>query len=102
MDTTTESVHLNNSRHRFEMTIDGKLSFVEFQQADDETLALVHTEVHPDLEGKGVGSKLVKGVLDYARNSNLHIMPYCPFVATYLKRHPDYQDLVKPGLQVER
>ena len=102
METPTSSVHLNNARHRFEMTIDGKVSFVEFQQADDETLALVHTEVHPDLEGHGVGSKLVKGVLDYARTNNLYIMPYCPFVATYLKRHPDYQDLVKPGFAVEQ
>ncbi|MBC8155067.1 MAG: N-acetyltransferase [Bacteroidetes bacterium] len=101
MDTTTNPVQLNNARHRFEMTTDGKLSFVEFQQADDETLALIHTEVHPDLEGQGVGSKLVKGVLDYARTNNLHIMPYCPFVAIYLKRHADYQDLIKPGFQVE-
>lgn len=102
METPTDSIHLNNARHRFEMMTDGKLSFVEFQQADDETLALVHTEVHPDLEGKGVGSKLVKSVLDYARNSNLYIMPYCPFVTAYLKRHPDYQDLVKPDFEVEQ
>lgn len=101
MDTTTNQVHLNNARHRFEMTTDGKLSFLEFQQADDETLALIHTEVHPDLEGQGIGSKLVKGALDYARTNNLYIMPYCPFVSVYLKRHADYQDLIKPGFQVE-
>ncbi len=102
MDTQTPAVHLNNARHRFEMTTDGKLSFVEFQQADDETLALVHTEVHPDLEGQGVGSKLVKGVLDYIRRNNLHMMPYCPFVSVYVKRHPDYQDLVSPGFNLDQ
>lgn len=102
MDAIPNPVHLNNAQHRFEMTIDGKLSFVEFQQADDETLALIHTEVHPDLEGQGIGSKLVKEVLDYVRLNNLHIMPYCPFVSIYLKRHPDYQDLIKPGFQVEQ
>ena len=102
MDTQTPAIHINNARHRFEMTTDGKLSFVEFQQADDETLALVHTEVHPDLEGQGIGSKLVKGVLDYIRANNLHMMPYCPFVSVYVKRHPEYQDLVSPGFDPNR
>lgn len=102
MEATDNSIHLNDGQHRFEMLTDGKPSFVEFQRVDDTTLALVHTEVHPDLEGKGVGAKLVKAVLDYIRAHQLQIMPYCPFVAAYLKRHPDYQDLVKPGFQVDQ
>lgn len=78
------------------MTTDGKVSFVEFQQDDDQTLALTHTEVHPDLEGQGIGSKLVKDVLDQIREEHLQILPYCPFIAVFIKRHPDYQDLVSP------
>ncbi|MBC7890972.1 MAG: N-acetyltransferase [Sphingobacteriaceae bacterium] len=85
----------NESERRFELLVDGKLSVVEYQQRDAHTLALTHTEVDPALEGHGVGSAMVKGVLDYLRENNLRLVPLCPFVRTYLQRHPDYQDLVR-------
>jgi len=84
----------NRRHHRFELEINGKLSVVEYQQVDDETLALTHTEVDPSLEGQGVGSHLVKGVLEYAERNNLKIVSLCPFVTAYLKRHPDWNRLV--------
>lgn len=94
MNLSDATVHLNKHNHRFEMTIDGKLSFVEYNAIDDETLILNHTEVHPDLEGQGVGSALVKGVLEYVEQNNLSIVPTCPFVAAYIKRHPEWQRVV--------
>ncbi len=94
MTPTNPTVTVNKHRHRFELTTDGKLSIVEFQQVDDETLALTHTEVHPDLEGKGIGSALVKGVLEYIEQNNQQIVPLCPFVAAYIRRHPEWQRIV--------
>ena len=91
----------NRSQHRFELDTDGKLSIVAYQMVDDETLALTHTEVDPSLEGKGVGSRLVQGVLEYAGRNNLKIVPICPFVATYLKRHPDWNRIVSTAHQAD-
>ena len=90
----TASIKNNTHRNRFELDTDGKVSVVEYQKVDDETLALVHTEVDPSVEGKGVGSHLVESVLQYAEQNQLKIVPVCPFVTTYLKRHPDWKRLV--------
>ena len=64
-----ETVTENKHQHRFELKTDGKLSIVNYEQVDDETLALTHTEVDPSLEGQGVGSHLVAGVLALAYGS---------------------------------
>ena len=90
----TMLVKNNAHRHRFELETDGKVSVVEYQNVDDETLALVHTEVDESLEGQGVGSHLVEGVLQYVEQNNLKIVSVCPFISTYLKRHPDWNRLV--------
>jgi uncharacterized protein len=57
-------------------------------------IELVHTDVAPKWEGKGVGGALVKGALDDVRARGLKMRPFCPFVRAYIKRHPEYQDLV--------
>ncbi|MFD2936485.1 GNAT family N-acetyltransferase [Spirosoma flavum] len=90
------ATHIKNNthRHRFELETEGKISIVEYQHVDDETLALTHTEVDSSLEGHGVGSQLVEGVLEYIDQNNLKIVPLCPFVVVYLKRHPDWNRLV--------
>jgi predicted GNAT family acetyltransferase len=90
----TAPVKNNAHRHRFELDTDGKLSVVNYQTVDDETLALVHTEVDESLEGQGVGSHLVEGVLHYVEQNNLKIVSVCPFISTYLKRHPDWNRVV--------
>ncbi|GAB3786067.1 GNAT family N-acetyltransferase [Spirosoma horti] len=90
----------NTHRHRFELETDGKLSIVEYQQVDDETLALTHTEVDPSLEGHGIGSKLVEGVLQYIEQHDQKIVPLCPFVSVFLKRHPDWNRLVSTAYSV--
>lgn len=90
----------NRHRRQFELNLDGKLSIVAYQPVDDETLALTHTEVDPSLEGQGVGSHLVRGVLDYVEQNNLKIVPLCPFVSTYLKRHPEWNRVVSTAYSV--
>jgi hypothetical protein len=66
---------------------------VSYRQRGD-ALAVLHTEVDPDFEGEGVGGALVRAVLDDARSRGLEVLPFCPFVNSYLRRHPEYVDLV--------
>jgi predicted GNAT family acetyltransferase len=69
---------------------------------DDRTLSLVHTEVPRALRGKGLAEAMVRAALDYGRSRSLSVKPYCPFVAGYIERHPEYQDLVDPGFKPRR
>src|SRR6266705_111780 len=58
------------------------------------TISMTHTEVDPAFEGHGYGSVLARGALDAARAEGLAVLPFCPFIRSYIKRHPDYVDLV--------
>jgi predicted GNAT family acetyltransferase len=82
----------NTNKNRFELTIDGKTSVVEYKLFEGG-ISFLHTEVPPELEGKGIASAMAKYVLEYAKTNNLKVMPLCPFINTYINRHPEYQAL---------
>jgi predicted GNAT family acetyltransferase len=63
-------------------------------RAEPGIIVLVHTEVAPSAEGQGLGSHLVRGALDDIRSRGLHAVPICPFVAAYIRHHPEQGDLV--------
>jgi hypothetical protein len=86
------SVVDNPTRSRFEMALDGGTAFASYRRAGD-VLIVPHTEVPAQLEGRGFGSMLVKGVLELARAQGLKVRPACPFVADYMRRHPEYEDV---------
>ncbi len=88
-----ESVIDNPGRHRFEFAADGSTAFVEYAEADGN-LVLTHTEVPEALGGRGIGSKLARGVLDEVRRSGRKIVAECPFIASFIERHDEYQDLL--------
>jgi len=90
----TDAVVNNRSQHRYELTIDGHIAAAYYQLADG-VITFEHTEVPPELRGKGIGSKLVKGALDQARSDGLKVIAQCPFVRGYIDKHPDAADLVK-------
>ena len=79
---------------RYEIEVDGEVAGFLLYRVEPGVLELVHTDVDPKWEGRGVGGALVKGALDDIRARDLKIRPYCPFVRAYLRRHPEYQDLV--------
>lgn len=54
-----------------------------------------HTEVSKQLEGKGVGKKLVSALVEYARSTKMQVIPLCPFVYAQFKGHDEYADLLK-------
>ena len=71
------------------------ISWIESEGAAADRIVLVHTEVLPDAEGMGVGSRLARGALDDARARGLKVSVICPFITAYLRRHPgEYEDLV--------
>jgi len=84
----------NEDAQRFETTIDGHTGYISYQDQGD-TLVYDHTIVPSELGGKGVGSALVKHALDYARSHDKKVVPQCSFVATYIKKRPEYAELVK-------
>ena len=62
---------------------------------DGDTVVTPHTEVDVEHGGRGHGKELVRGALDSIRADGRFVEPLCPFVRSYIRRHPDYQDLVK-------
>lgn len=88
----TSNVRDNTERHRFELDADGHVAFSNYKRADD-VLTILHTEVPKALEGRGIGSALIRSVLDTARSQGLKVNPVCPFAKAYIERHPEYADL---------
>jgi predicted GNAT family acetyltransferase len=84
----------NPRRHRFELRSgDEVLGFIVYRLADD-SITLVHTEVDPAHSGKGYAATLARAALDEARRRGLAVVPTCPYVASYIRKHPEYADLV--------
>jgi len=78
---------------RFELKLEGQVAFLEYRYKKGN-LALMHTEVPAVLEGKGLGSALAKYAFQFAKQNNLPVLVYCPFVSSFLKRHPEYEQQV--------
>ena len=83
----------NKAQRRYELAADANTAFVSYQLEDDR-IALTHTIVPEEMEGQGVGTRLVQGVLDDARERQLKVVPVCSFVRHFIEKHPDYADMV--------
>jgi predicted GNAT family acetyltransferase len=84
----------NTAKHRYELSVDGHVAATYYTLADG-IITFVHTEVPPELGGRGIGSKLIKGALDQVRASGLKVIPQCPFVKAFIEKNAAYQDLLK-------
>ena len=84
----------NKADHRFELVVDGHLA-AAFYKIDGNVITFIHTEVPPELGGRGVGSKLVQGALDQVRASGMKVIADCPFVKAWIGKHSEYRDLLK-------
>lgn len=83
----------NEPEHRFELSLDGDVAVAVYRLVHG-AIILEHTEVPEAFEGKGVGSRLAKAAMQYAREHALKIIPLCPFMAAYMQKHPETHDLV--------
>lgn len=84
----------NEAEKRYEMTVDGDMAVVEYILEPGDVIILTHTFVPPKHEGKGVGSALVRGVLEHIKGRGLQVVPQCDFIAQYIYRHPEWEELV--------
>jgi predicted GNAT family acetyltransferase len=91
---TMSDVRDNTERHRFELDAEGHVAFSNYKR-DDGIITIMHTEVPKELNGKGIGSALVRGLLNIVRSQGLKVVPLCPFVAGYIGKHPEYADLLR-------
>lgn len=64
-----------------------------YKRIDDTTLEYSHTFVPPELRGSGAGGKIVRAALDYARETGYTVHPTCSFVAAFIERHPEYEEI---------
>ncbi len=74
---------------RFEIDLGKGRAVLEYR-IEDNTIYFLHTEVPREYEGQGIGSRLARAGLDFARQNGYRIVAYCSFVDDYLQRHPEY------------
>ena len=84
----------NKQQSRYELPVEGGTAILQYMERDG-ALHLTHTEVPPELEGQGIGGRIVKHALDEAKSRGVKVAPLCPFVRTYIERHPEYKGLVQ-------
>lgn len=91
----------NPDKHRFEVFFDGELAGFTQYHLIEGGIAFDHTKIDDKFEGKGLGSTLVRSALEDVKARDLIVLPYCPFVRSYITRHREYVDLVperqRPG-----
>ncbi len=89
----TSKITNNTLKHRFEIEAGSRTAFLNYILRE-KVITLTHTEVPSALNGRGIGTALVKAGLDYAREHGLRVVPQCPFVTDFISAHPQYQSLV--------
>jgi len=90
----SDTVVNDAARHRFALEISGHLA-VSHYRLEGDVITFEHTEVPAELEGQGIGSRLIKGALDQARRNGWKVVVQCPFVKAYIEKHAEYQELLK-------
>ncbi|HVG24614.1 MAG TPA: GNAT family N-acetyltransferase [Thermoanaerobaculia bacterium] len=84
----------NEAESQFETTVDGQVAYAAYDLEGEDTIVFTHTIVPDALSGRGIASDLVKHALQHAREKKLKVVPQCSYVATYIQRHSEYQDLL--------
>lgn len=83
----------NETQQRFEVHEGGEVAYLEYRYYKKD-IALMHTFVPAILEGKGIAAELAQYALEWARENKKPVMVYCPYVGAFLKRHPEYNDVI--------
>ena len=86
----------NSSLQRLELEAEGRIAFIEYKLSHG-ILFLIHTEVPPAIEAKGVGTALVEKALHYAKDNNFKVVPICSFAQNYIEEHKEWNGIVAPN-----
>ena len=79
---------------------DERVATLEYRSNKEGKIFLTHTEVSPPVQGQGVGEALVKHVFEYIEENGMRMIPSCPFVKAYLRKHQEYKGLVASGIRI--
>jgi predicted GNAT family acetyltransferase len=89
----TDPVQDNTAQSRYEMKLDGGIAFMDYT-VSGTVRTLTHAEVPVALRGGGIAARLTGGALELARAQGIKVIPVCPYVVTFMERHPEYRDLL--------
>jgi len=100
MSTDFERIEVKNNEdeQQYEVKAEGHTAMLVYER-EGNSITFLHTEVPPALEGHGIASMLAHTALEDARAQQLSVVPLCPFVASYIRRHPEYLSLLSEGEQ---
>jgi predicted GNAT family acetyltransferase len=87
------AVRDNKARSRFELDVEGGLAFANYRDTPAAVI-ITHTETPPALRGHGIASQLIEGALALIRADGRKVIAGCGFVVDYLRKHPEYADMV--------
>lgn len=88
------TVEDNPAEHRYEARLGDRIVGISVYRVIRGRVVFLHTEVDEAMEGRGIGSRLASGALDDVRARGLRVTAKCPFIAAYLRRHHEYDDLI--------
>lgn len=91
---------VNHNKNRFEFHIDNHIAFIDYSLTSENVMHLTHTEVPKELEGKGIGKNIVEKSLCHIKEQNYTVAPKCPFIVTYLNKHPEWRSILADGYSV--
>lgn len=89
----------NKDKKQYEFLIEDRVARIEYIKVKN-SIYLTHTEVPVSLEGKGIASNLIKATLEEVKSNNWTFIPLCPFVAGYIKKHPEWNSFLENGFKV--
>ncbi|QPC85228.1 N-acetyltransferase [Phototrophicus methaneseepsis] len=92
MDSEQIEVKNNPEKNRFEVILGDQIAMVQYMIAG-KNIVFTHTEVPPEFEGKGIAGKMARVALDFAKDEGYRVQALCPFIAAYVRRHPEYQTI---------
>ncbi|MGC4099932.1 GNAT family N-acetyltransferase [Ferruginibacter sp.] len=88
----------NETAHRFEMDVDGQIAIIVYEETHFK-MTLLHTEVPPALEGKGAATAIIEKTLEYIEKNHYRLVPLCPMVVAYIKRHPEWKMILDESVR---
>lgn len=89
----------NPDKLRFETTQDGYTAFIAYK-LQPGVITVLHTQVPKELEGQGLASTMTRHALENIAARNLELVPLCPYIRAYLKKHPEYQHLIRSHVRL--
>lgn len=83
----------NEEKQRFELVVDEHIAFIEYEE-NEKIIRLIHTESPEAIAGRGVATALIEKTLNYLEENSYGLVPVCPLIFAYIKRHPEWKRLV--------